>query len=748
MKRPLALAALVTAIVMMGRLLWGDSPPKKDFPAGEALTLTGRVYDVQERDGYDAGQLWIYVNSVTIQQQGSSRMEADLSYHLICQTDDSFRPRMGSLIQVTGQFEPFSHATNPGQFDERGYYNTLNIGGILKQAKITAAGSSYSLVKQSLYTLKKHWKERLYQCFPEKEASILSAMLLGDRTQLDKTTKQLYMDNGIIHILSISGLHITMIGMSLYRLLRRLGCPVRISAICGGVLLILYGILTGMGVSAVRAISMYLVRMLGLILGRSYDMLTALGFAGILMLTGKSAYLGNAGFLLSFCSLVGIGILLPVLSAEEDERKEMVYGDRIKISPGVIVKYIRNAMAPGLAVTLMTLPVQLFFYYEVPVYSLVINLLVLPFVNALMVTGMIVMMIPGVSLIGRVDVLILSGYEWLCKLFQELPFHTWNPGAPQIRQVIVYYILLIAAVYWRAGKKKSFVQNSLRTITVMGAVLLLGISLRPKLTVTFLDVGQGDGICVRVKDQVYLFDCGSSSEKQIGKYILLPYLKQQGIRRISGVFLSHPDNDHISGILELLSLSKEEGICIDHLVLPDIEIDRRKAEFAQIFQAIDAMEGKKPSLLYMGRGTRWENGGVSFSCLHPPSGSDLFESNAYSQCFLVEYGSFSMLLTGDVEGEGERLLLQQLERRGVERVDLLKVAHHGSDNSTKKELLDLIKPQIAVISCGENNPYGHPHEELVDRLEGAGSKIYATPKTGAVTVRVNGKRLKVQCFLP
>ncbi len=741
MKRPLAMVALATAIVMMGWLVWYDPGPLEGLIQGEAVTLTGRVYDVQERDSYGATRLWIYLDSITVK-------ETVVSYHLICQTGNEYRPRLGSRIQVTGQFEKFSHATNPGQFDAQEYYATLNISGMLKNAKVTAAGSNYSRVKETLYLLGTYWKERLYRYFPEKEASVLSAMLLGDRTQLDKGTKELYMQNGIIHILSISGLHITLLGMGMYKLLRRGGCPIAAAAVAGGVLLLVYGVMTGMGVSAIRAIGMYLVRMFGEILGRTYDMPTALGCMGLVMLAGRPEYLNNVGFLLSFGSLCGIGVILPGLSGESESDRRR-YSKMQEISMAFI-RSVRKAALPGIAVTLTTLPIQLYYYYEVPVYSVILNLLVLPFTGIVMVVGMIVMIVPGMFWVGKVDVLILGGFEWLCGIFEKLPNHIWNPGAPQIWQMIVYYLLLMLGVFGMPGRKNSFWGNKfwqyiLRVTVIVGAILLLGWRGKPQLSVTFLDVGQGDGICVRTKKEAYLFDCGSSSESKIGEYVLVPYLKHEGIQHLDGIFVSHPDKDHISGILELLALSQTQGITVERLVLPGIAEDKRESEFADLLKVVVGMGQERPEVIYMAEGTSWKSAEVSFTCLHPPAGSYILDPNDYSQCFLVDYRDFSMLLTGDVEGDGEELLIQELAERDVGQVDLLKVAHHGSRYSGKAEFLKQINPRLAVISCGESNSYGHPHEESLQRLDDVGSKILTTPQCGAITVEV-GKEVKIYGF--
>ena len=153
----------------------------------------------------------------------------------------------------------------------------------------------------------------------------MSTMLLGDDAGLDREIKELYKRNGIVHILSISGLHITLIGMTLYRLLRRMGMPVWPAALAGSGILILYGIMTGLGVSALRAIAMYLIRMLGEVLGRTYDMLTALGVAGAVTLLFNPMYLCHAGFLLSYGAVLGMGVLKAdaVWGREKAENKKV-----------------------------------------------------------------------------------------------------------------------------------------------------------------------------------------------------------------------------------------------------------------------------------------------------------------------------------------------------------------------------------------------------------------------------------------
>lgn len=771
MRRPLWAAALCLAALIAVWLQFAS--PSSEAPSvtddtgreltqGEELTVTGRVYRLETRSVYEQETLQIYLDSISILRQDSSGVlqESRISNSLICETLSGDRPMLGSTLQLTGQFSYFSTATNPGEFDTAQYYRILGIGGTLKKAVIEKAGKRYSYLREQLYRLKLIFEKRLYSCFPEKEASILCTMLLGDKTSLDSEIKELYKRNGIIHILSISGLHITLIGMGIYRMLRKCGCPLYGAAAAGGILLLLYGGLTGMGVSACRAIGMYLIRMLGECLGRTYDMLTALGVMGVIMLLRQPEYLRHSGFLLSFGSICGIGVLLPAMpvihhakglgkrpcknSASENGGVFKGAARKIRNRWEAVWAGVGQSLCAGIAITLFTLPIHLCFYYEIPVYSVFLNLLVLPFVGIAMVTGLLIMLVPGMGFLSWADRLIFGGYEVLCRAFDSLPCHTWTAGCPALWQVAVYYglILLLAA----AGRKW---KNRWKVLVLAGAVVLLGVRLRDTLTVTFLDVGQGDGICLETSGgEVYLFDGGSSTEKQLGKYTLIPFLKYRGIDHVDGVFISHPDTDHCSAVLELLEIGGQNGITVDRLVLPAIDPGKRQEELGKLVEGARTSGQKIPvKISYIAAGNSWNSKSIRFTCLHPSRGYVPDGANAYSECFFVTCGEFSMLLTGDVEGEGEEALLEELKKRRIGDITVLKVAHHGSRNSTPPELVQMLNPCISIISCGADNSYGHPHKELLDRLLQTDTVVLKTPLTGAVQLRTDGRTLKISKFL-
>lgn len=872
-------------------------------PDGSPVRITGRI-DTRTSEVIILQCISLIHEDQTYSYSGKLQCELDnmktamITAGAVTGEEESLK--IGQQIILEGTFSHFATATNPGEFDVQRYYAAKGIGGRVRKSQILAVGEKYSFLREKLYGFRQVLHDRLAEVFPAKEASVMQTLLLGEKEELDAEVKALYQKNGIAHILSISGLHITLLGMGVYRLLKRLGLPVRAAAVGGAMLLLIYGVMVGMSVSASRAIGMYLLQMLGIFVGRTYDMLTGLGLMALLLVLQEPERLFDVSFLMSFGAVLGICILTPVLSGDGRERDadaELevkgisawlrtvadIFGDsayeRNKYREGWrkvayegiqrIVSAVKGGFAASVGVILFTLPVQLWFFYEIPVYSVLLNLLVLPFMSVV-VAGGILSLIPGLGLVGTVDCLILWWYEWICGRFAQLPGAIWCVGRPEIWQIVCYYVGIFLLVFGREyveawkrrgtygeenvpGDRQHFARNLWCLITrgadesirnrkkdcngemiqhsdrrfgicptgvqnvlakfqcgwqgamtymnrvphLIAAVMILGL-LIGLLTgnfdcgsrVTFLDVGQGDGIVVETGQGAYLFDCGSTSRKNIGEYVLKPYLKSRGTRSLRGVFVSHPDEDHMNGVIELLENGADWGIVVEQLFLPAIAEGKRTESFATLLAAAEAAE---VPVSYIKCGDEIRDSQLRLLCLHPEENTTLADANAYSECFYVEVfakkmkqeaiddrkandasggsaiegsgenGSFAgngerkdfrvndgrinILLTGDVEGEGERQLMQELqEQRGQRefRVDILKVAHHGSGYSTSTEFLAAASPATAIISCGRNNSYGHPHAETLQRLEDARVPWYGTMDYGALTVTVDshGNRLR------
>ena len=883
MRRPLFLACLCLVIALaIGKILTGaDTGDTGGLPPdGSPVRITGRI-DTRTSEVIILQCISLIHEDQTYSYSGKLQCELDNMKRAMITagavTGEEESLKIGQQIILEGTFSHFATATNPGEFDVQRYYAVKGIGGRVRKSQILAVGEKYSCLRELLYQCRLVLHDRLAEVFPAKEASVMQTLLLGEKEELDAEVKALYQKNGIAHILSISGLHITLLGMGVYRLLKKLGLPVRAAAVGGAMLLLIYGVMVGMSVSASRAIGMYLLQMLGIFVGRTYDMLTGLGLMALLLVIQEPERLFDVSFLMSFGAVLGICILTPVLSGDGRERdaglREMDTGQRerdtdeelegkgISAWPvwlrtvadilgdsayarnkyregwrkvayeGIqrMMSAVKGGFAASVGVILFTLPVQLWFFYEIPVYSVLLNLLVLPFMSAV-VAGGILSMIPGLGLVGTVDCLILWWYEWICGRFAQLPGAIWCVGRPEVWQIVCYYVGILLLVFGRKyveawkrrgtygeknapGDRSHFarVPHLIATVMILGVLIgLLTGNFDRGSRVTFLDVGQGDGIVVETGQGAYLFDCGSTSRKNIGEYVLKPYLKSRGIRSLRGVFVSHPDEDHMNGVIELLENGADWGIVVEQLFLPAIAEEKRTESFATLLAAAEAEE---VPVSYIKCGDEIRDSQLWLLCLHPEENTTLADANAYSECFYVEVfakkmkqeaiddrkviaerkakdasggsamegsgengsfagngerkdfrmndGKINILLTGDVEGEGERQLMQELqalqesrsqqesrslqttrrlqEQRGQRefRVDILKVAHHGSGYSTSTEFLATASPAIAIISCGRNNSYGHPHAETLQRLEDARVPWYGTMDYGALTVTVD-----------
>ena len=256
------------------------------------------------------------------------------------------------------------------------------------------------------------------------------------------------------------------------------------------------------------------------------------------------------------------------------------------------------------------------------------------------------------------------------------------------------------------------------------------------LEVTFLDVGQGDGIFLKTYNGInIMIDGGSLSVDDAAKYRIVPFLKYKGISRIDYVFVTHADYDHISGIVEMLKNSNVNGIKIKNLILPDI---RLKDENYQ--SLIETALRNNIKVLYIMSGKVLQFGDVKFKCIYPNITDSAEDRNDYSTVLSVKYNKFSMLLTGDISEKVENKIKDKVESHYT----ILKVAHHGSKYSTTEKFLSWINPDYSVISVGENNLYGHPHKELLKRLEKSGSSVLRTDKSGGITIKSEGESMVIE----
>ncbi len=509
------------------------------------------------------------------------------------------------------------------------------------------------------------------------------------------------------------------------------------------VLIVLYVFMTGFSVSAIRAMIMFLLQMAAQLLKRTYDLLTSASLAAVLIVAEQPLYLYYSGFLFSFGCIYAIGL---VVSAMTTAGKKPVKNDRKEKQPeGIVMRFLS-----GLSLTLACLPLQLCFFYQIPLYATLLNLLVIPLMSFLVPVGTLLMMMGEVSgvIVGfftkvasALCIGILAVYEESCELLVHLPGHLITRGRPEIWQILCYLFLLATVVFLaeRLTLKKKW-------LILFCGVILLCVTFPKDMEITFLDVGQGDCIYIRSREgNHYLVDGGSSSVSKVGQYRMIPFLKYQGVAELEAVFITHPDEDHCNGILELLEQGKAQGIFVKKVYLPDIAEVAKTDKYKELETSVKATGAQ---VGYLSVGEVLQENELTFFCLHPTKDYKSSESNEMSLVLYLSYGEFGALLTGDVEGDGEYEMMECLANKKMNRrLTVLKVAHHGSAYSTPEELLTMLKPVYTIISCGKNNSYGHPHEDLLLRLQEQNAKICVTHESGAITFLTDGRKLRVKEFL-
>lgn len=726
------------------------------------ITTRNHIYDLKENTVIVQGKIYkientafgtnIYLKGVEV-ENGEKNISVK---RIFVNTEKIPNVKIGNIIKVRGKLRQFEEAANKGNFDSRKYYLSLGFYGKIEAGTIEVINSDYSGIRQGLYELRMEIIERLEKLCSDNKGifsiinnknGIIGAIILGDKTDLDSDIKELYSVSGIAHILAISGLHISFIGMAIYRLLRR-RFRFLFSAAVSIPVVLSFGIMSGFGISTIRAIIMFILKIIGEVLGRKYDAITAISLAGLVLLVQNSFVVCNSGFQMSFGAIIAIVLILPIV-------------EEILNTDNKIIK----VLSANFTISLVMNPILAWNYYELPTFSFLLNIVVVPLMSVVIVSSIAGIFCSCIMFgFGKVVIFpgcgILELYTFLCNIINKSSVASIVVGQPKVTIIIVYYAILLVVLfglknirtkYTRAEKERNIIkketglvlekkakkerrikgQNVKLRLACIAGFLLLNCLIyyipNPGFYITFINVGQGDGILIHGDNGTkVMVDGGSTSEKQVAKNCIVPYLKAEGIGTIDYSIITHTDKDHISGILEILENNNSNRIRIKNLVMPDINMKDDTYN-----ELIEKAKLKKINVLYIKKGDTLSLGKTKIKCIYPETTTTASDKNDYCTVLSVKNKTSKILLTGDISKEIEEKIKDDIE----ENYTVLKVAHHGSNYSSSEKFLKKVNPKYSIISVGKNNSYGHPGNETMERLRKQGGVIYRTDEKGGITIR-------------
>ena len=635
---------------------------------------------------------------------------------------------LGDEITFEGKLNEPQENTNPMLFNYK-----LNL--ISNKIYTTMTIKDYSIIKINKenkvfrYKVKANFREDIEAIFDinlkDENSALMKSIILGEYSYLEEENVEKYRTLGLAHILAVSGLHIGIISGFLIYLFSHLGIKRKLNIAITLSIIWFYGYLIGFPPSLLRANIMFSILFYAQTLAEPYDSINTVFFAVFILLIINPMWLFNLGFQLSFIATFSIIYFTPKI-------QKSFYPYRNKIT---------YALSGLLGVQIGLLPIQAYYFNQIPVFSIFSNLIIAPILSLSLILGGIMVglfySLPIlITFIGSILDLILSLQFNLVNLLYGLPFGEIKAYSPNYFEIILYYVFVL--VIFRVIKLDKINTNIKKVIVYYLVILLLfnyiALLTDSSIEIQFIDVGQGDSILINTKTGSYLVDTGGNimDSFDVGKNITLPYLMKIGVNKLDGVFITHFDDDHCKALPVLMDNIKIKNILISY------EDDGNMVYNEIKNSGIPLTILKENDLIWLDKNT-------SIKVLSP--NEDVIKrglkGNNLSLVFLLSYYDKEILFTGDMEKEVEWQLINKFENP----IDIIKVPHHGSNTSSTEEFLNRINPSIGIISVGKNNFYGHPKEEVLNRYNILDTKLYRTDTMGMIRVKLNKEDINVETFI-
>ena len=620
--------------------------------------------------------------------------------------------KYGDLIKIQGEYSSPQTARNYKGFDYSKYLKTLKIYGIIKIKEVNLLKENdLNFVLISINNLKQKMIDHANKNMPQKTANLLLGLLIGQKDNIQEDIIKSFRTANLSHILAVSGAHTSYIILGLTYIITKSKAPRRIGYIITIIILLLFIIITGASYSVIRACIMSIITISAKLFYKKENFFISICVSLFIILIQNPFAINDIGLKLSFLGTIGIIVFNKNIT-------ELFI--RIKIKEN-----LAKVLSLTFSAQLMIMPITILNFNTFSVTFFISNILASPLLGIIIILGFIGIFVSFVlNPISKILFFILNLFLELLIFISEIV--TKIPGSsilvktPNLVFVITYYILILFINYFFTIKKnpiRRFQKKIIKICTIKNikkiikiiAIIFLIISfltmlarvINPTLKIYFIDVGQGDStLIITPKGKKILIDGGEGKNE-----ILLPYLLDRGINKIDYIIISHFDSDHCNGLIEVMEKIKVGKVIVSKQPEESeeyrniLEIIKRKNIEACVVKAQDRITIEKD--LYI-------------NILNPAGKLEFKDLNNNAIVAKLIYKNFSMLFTGDIEKAEENIA--QKYKNNLKST-ILKVAHHGSKTSTNEEFLKYVEPQIALIGVGENNKFGHPNQQTIEKLK-------------------------------
>jgi len=650
---------------------------------------------------------------------------------------------------------------NPGRFNYRTY---LALKGILVTAYLKDGREIVKVGETSLNPLLKQVENYRTQIrtflahhLQSPAAEIAKALILGEKDEISKELRERFSAVGIAHILAISGLHIGIIALVCFFLLKNilkystrliLSTDIsKVSALITLIPVITYCFIAGHGIATIRATIMVTTYLIAIIIGREKDLWNTVALAAFLILIFSPSSLFDISFQLSFISVIAILYLTPRFSVPLFQHSQ----EPLEPPPGWWKKILTRIALFFLVTTsaiVGTAPLVAYYFHRITPWGILANVIIIPLIGFLVVPlGLLASLLLflyqplAILIVHMMQPLIMLATS-IVELFNQLPYADYRSATPALPEIALFYLAVIILVNIKKSKKARYGFALITIVFIFNqGFWYYKNNVSPLLRITSIDVGQGESTLVQLpKGSTMLIDGGGFYDNSfdVGEKVVAQLLWKKKIKHIDYLVLSHPQSDHLNGLVFIAKNFKVKEVWTNG--------ERAYTEPFEEFERTIAEKRIKKLIIdreYPDRKIK----DVLVEFLHPPKPpwyDDPSRANNHSLVIKLTYKDISMLFTGDIYREAERELINTAANL---KSTILKVPHHGSKTSSSLEFINQVQPQIAIFSLGFKNIFHLPSKKVIKRYQDQGCQIFRTDQNGAITIETDGSDINTKTFL-